>query len=175
MTATGKARRQYNKGFYPKSRGAIEYIAAYSDAAWKLYDFILANATWDVNDRNPIYGTFEFQIADTSRTLGHHPQTIKRSLRELNFGYIDRNPMIPPFIEIMNVKGSTRAQWITVKVLKAKLRPADYKKRRTRPDDAPPVDVPANANPETIAYLKSLADGIRKQKTLPGVNGNGKK
>ena len=174
MTATGKARRQYNKGFYPKSRGAIEYIAAYSDAAWKLYDFILANATWDVNDRNPIYGTFEFQIANTSRILGHHPQTIKRSLRELHFGYIDRNPIVPPFINILNVKGSTRSQWIMVKILKAKLRPADYKKQRTRPNDVPPMDVPASANPETIEYLKKLADGIRNRRTLPEVNGNGK-
>lgn len=172
MKGNHKARQKYTRGFYPKSRGAIEYIAAYSDAAWKLYDFILANATWNVNERNAMYGTYEFQISEMARELGHHSQTVKRSLRELHFGYPDREPVVPSFIAIVNVKGSTRSQWITVKVLKAKLRVSDYKRKRN-PDKNRPIEKPANANPETIAYLKNLADDIRKRRSLPEVNGNG--
>lgn len=163
-------RNHRSGGYFTKSRGAFDYIATYSDAAWKLYDWILGHSRWDVAPSNPHYGTVQFQISDVARQMGHHTQTIKRSLRELHFGYPESDPPAPPFIRIIAVSGNTRSQVITAKLLKPKLRPSDFKNRTQRPESP---GIPKTTDPELKRYLKRLADGIRRQRKLPDVN-NGK-
>lgn len=151
------------KGFYPRSRGIFDYIGIYSDAAWKLYDWLLGHADWKDPER---YGQIDVKIVDLAKALRKHPQTIKRCIRELHYGYTigRKEDLAPPFIKVIKVSGKTNSQVITIQILKVKLKPQDFKKNHKADD---PFVIPDEANKETIAYYKTMAKKLRDKRKLP--------
>lgn len=155
---TKRKNKQQRNGHFPFYRGAYDYIATYSDSAWKLYTYFLGHSNWTANPRHDEFATYTFAIKNVAETLHHNRATIRRAIDELAVGHL---PDAPAFIEIVRVDGNTRSMMITIRILKAKLTLQKQRgaKRKTRGGQYDRIAMPKprdGASIETRRYFDEM-------------------
>lgn len=114
--------------FLPLSRGLRRYQRTYTPIGVSLYLWVLQGADWRLGKD---YGVLETSVAEMAAGLGLSRPSIKAALKELSRGYpfsfLSRSgETAPAFIEILAKMKRGRDVIYRIRLLKAKLRLADF-------------------------------------------------
>lgn len=161
-----------DESYVPLSRGIRNYQKTYSLGAQALYQWILTGADWRTGSD---YGCLDTTIAELCEGLGVSGNSIRKYLHELSNGWplsiLSRSgETAPPFVEI-TCSGTRRAKTLRIKILKAKMSAACYKKNgntdtakppeKPRPRPSEPLIIDSDSIEEEIEdHVQELIDQI---------------
>ncbi len=114
---------QNARSYVPLSSRIQLYSGSYSASAIAVYVHLVARASWAPGPEN---GTIRTSIREMSQFLHMAPQTIRRSVNELQrgypFGILSKNRRVaPPLIEIVETTGKTKKKRHLIRILKLNL------------------------------------------------------
>lgn len=171
--------------YIPFSRGIDPYLGSYTTASIVIYLQLALRADYRAG---PDHGTIEISLSankdleDRERIstlgvlpnikgkLGLDPKTVNRCLIELSEGHVigllTKNRMpAPPFIEILETKGTRRGKIFRVRLLKAKLSAKQFKPIprahvRERVKGQAVLEEPRNYKEEVAKGIEDLVDMV---------------